>query len=98
MTWVGDKACPVCGEESCSEMHDDPAVTKALQELEVQRQIVLALAPLSPRMRAAVLRFVVEKLEDDRERGRCPHTLENGTRCYEKAGHHGPCDFIPVTR
>jgi hypothetical protein len=45
-----------------------PEVAAALEELDAMRKIVIALAPLTPRMRAAILYLVREKLEDERER------------------------------
>lgn len=45
----------------------DEVTTGALRELDVSREIVLALAPLSPRMRAAVLEFATQKSIDREE-------------------------------
>jgi len=45
----------------------DETINKALREVEVQRAVILALTPLSPRMRAAVLRYVLEWIQDQQE-------------------------------
>lgn len=47
---------------------ETPAMRLVLQELEAMEKIARALDPLTPRMRAAVLRLVFEHLEDQSDR------------------------------
>lgn len=65
-------------ERKDTDFDDEPA--RVRRELAAMEAIVEALAPLSPRMRAATITFVREKLADEEERSKDASSVEESKR------------------